>query len=69
VLLILCAFRNIYRKGSTNTPLGVYRYAYEKKIYLSTNNSLKLDTWYTVKVTTGMTDGANNLAAPYKWSF
>jgi hypothetical protein len=27
------------------------------------------DTRYTVKVSTGVSDGANNLEAPHSWSF
>ena len=62
-------FVNIY-KGSSNTPLAVYRYAYgSKKIEISPKNSLRRDTRYTVKVTTGVNDGANNLEAPKTWSF
>jgi hypothetical protein len=62
-------FVNIYKRG-TNTPLAVYRYAYEdEEIEISPKNSLKRGTWYTVKVTTGVNDGANNLAAPKTWSF
>ena len=63
-------FVDIYRKGTT-TPLAVYRYAYEgdKKIEIDPKNALRGDTWYTVKVTTGVNDGANNLEAPKTWSF
>jgi hypothetical protein len=50
--------------------LGVYRYAYgDKEIELDPKRSLKRGTRYTVKVTTGVNDGANNLEAPYSWSF
>jgi hypothetical protein len=62
---------NVYRKGS-NTPLAVYRYAHsygDEEIELDPKNTLKRDTWYTVKVGTGVTDGANNLEAPKTWSF
>ena len=31
--------------------------------------ALARGTWYTVKVTTGVNDGANNLEAPKTWSF
>ncbi len=62
-------FVNIY-KGSSNTPLAVYRYAYGgKKIEIYPKNSLRRDTRYTVKVTTGVNDGANNLATAKTWSF
>ena len=63
-------FVNIYRKGTT-TPLAVYRsYGNDsKKVELSPKSALKPATWYTVKVTTGVTDGANNLEVPKTWSF
>jgi hypothetical protein len=63
-------FVNIYRRGST-TPLAVYRYAYngDKEIEISPKSYLKRDTWYTVKVTTGVNDGANNLEVPKTWNF
>ncbi len=65
-------FVKIYKRGST-TPLAVYReYRWEdgeKYIDLSTKNSFRSDTWYTVKVGTGVTDGANNLEASKSWSF
>ena len=38
-------------------------------IVLDLKNNLKGDTRYRVKVTTEVTDGANNLEAPYSWSF
>ncbi len=49
----------------------VYRSAYngDKEIESSPKNYLKRDTWYTVKVTSGVNDGANNLAAPKTWNF
>jgi hypothetical protein len=59
---------NIYRKGSA-TPLGVSRSTYGKQIKLDPNNSLRSDTWYTVEVTTGVNDGANNLQTPTTWTF
>ncbi len=69
------SFVNIYKKGS-NTPLAVYRYTYEDPdswenvgIELSPKSYLKRDTRYTVKVTTGVNDGVNNLETPYTWSF
>jgi len=63
-------FVNIYQRGST-TPLAVYRYAYNgyKYIELDPKNALKRGTWYTVRVTTGVNDGVNKLAAPKTWSF
>ena len=63
-------FVNIYKRGST-TPLAVYRYAYngDNEIEISPKNYLRRDTRYTVKVTTGVNDGANNLEAPKTWSF
>jgi hypothetical protein len=62
-------FVNIYKRGTT-TPLAVYRYGDGyRKIEVSPKNSLRRDTWYTVKVTTGVSDGANNLEAPKTWSF
>jgi len=62
-------FVNTYKKGSS-TPLAVRRYSYgDEEIDLSSKNSLRRDTWYTVKVTTGVTDGANSLEAPYSWNF
>jgi Big-like domain-containing protein len=36
---------------------------------LDPKNNLKGDTRYRVKVTTEVNDGANNLEAPYSWSF
>ncbi len=60
---------NIYEKGST-TPLAVSRYAYgDEEIELSPKSALARGTWYTVKVTTGVNDGANNLEAPKTWRF
>lgn len=41
----------------------------DKKIELDPKAYLKRDTRYTIKVTTGVTDGANNLEAPKTWSF
>ncbi len=38
-------------------------------IELSPKSYLKRDTRYTVKVTTGVNDGVNNLETPYTWSF
>jgi hypothetical protein len=61
-------FVNIYKRGSS-TPLAVYRRAYQNRVELWPNNNLKRGTWYTVKVTTGVNDGANNLEAPKTWSF
>ena len=65
-------FVKIFKRGST-TPLAVEReYAYEdgeKYIDISPKNYLRRDTWYTVKVGTGVNDGANNLEAPKTWSF
>jgi hypothetical protein len=62
-------FVNIYKKGSRE-PLPVYRNTpYDDEIDLRPKNGLKRDTWYTVKVGTGVTDGANNLEAPYSWNF
>jgi hypothetical protein len=59
---------NIYREGSTS-PLGVSRSTYGKRIKLDPHNSLRSDTWYTVEVTTGVNDGANNLQTPTTWTF
>jgi hypothetical protein len=59
-------FVNIYRRGS-NTPLDVWRDAYGKKIWLYLKNPLRRDTWYTVKVTGRVNDGANNLENPHTW--
>jgi len=59
-------FVNIYKKGSS-TPLAVYRYAHSyggKEIELDPKRALKLGTHYTVKVTTGVNDGANDLETP-----
>jgi hypothetical protein len=53
---------NVYRKGR-NTPLDVDRYAYGTKITLYVNRWVRRDTWYTVKVTTGVNVGTNNLEA------
>jgi subtilisin-like proprotein convertase family protein len=68
-------FVNIYRKGS-NTPLAVYRYyEYDPNTYedvgveIDPKKSLRAGTTYTVKVTTGVNDGANNLEAAKTWSF
>ncbi len=61
-------FVNNYKKGS-NTPLDVDRYAYGKKITLYVNDRLRRDTCYTVRVSTGVNDGATNLEAPTTWSF
>jgi Bacterial Ig-like domain len=62
-------FVNIYKKGSS-TPLAVYRYGDgDKKIEVSPKNSPQRGTWYPVKVTTRVNDGANNLATPKTWSF
>jgi hypothetical protein len=64
-------FVNVYRRGS-NTPLAAYRYAHsygDKEIEIDPKNALKSDTRYTVKVTTGVNDGANNLEAPKTWNF
>lgn len=63
-------FVNIY-KGASSTPLAVYRYYGdgEKKVEIDPKNSLRRDTRYTVKVGTGVNDGANNLEAPYSWTF
>jgi hypothetical protein len=65
-------FVKIYQKGS-RTPLAVYpEYSYDdgdNKIELDPKSALKRDTRYTVKVTTGVNDGANNLAAAKTWSF
>ena len=41
----------------------------DKKLVLDPKNSLKPATRYTVKVTTKVNDGANNLEAPKTWSF
>ena len=61
---------NIYKKGTT-TPLAVYRYYGDgdKKVEIDPKASLARGTRYTVKVTTGVTDGANNLETPKTWSF
>ncbi|MDP8901130.1 MAG: Ig-like domain-containing protein [Actinomycetota bacterium] len=62
-------FVNVYKRGS-NTPLPVsYRDEYGKKIVISMKAAFRRDTWYTVKVGTGVNDGANNLEAPKTWSF
>lgn len=68
-------FVNIYEKGS-NKPLAVYRdNHYDPDTYdpvaveLSPKRSLKRDTRYTVKVGTGVNDGANNLAVAKTWAF
>jgi hypothetical protein len=63
-------FVNIYGKGTT-TPLAVYRYYGNgsRKVELDPKYALKRDTWYTVAVTTEVTDGANNLAAAKTWAF
>lgn len=62
-------FVNSYKRGS-NTPLAVFRENYtSKQIRISPKSSLKRDTWYTAKVTTGVNDGANDLEAPKIWSF
>ena len=62
-------FVNVCKRGS-NTPMAVaWRDEYAKKIEISTKNAFKRDTWYTVKITTGVNDGAINLQAPYSWSF
>lgn len=62
-------FVNIYRRGSS-TPLAVYRYGYgSARVEIAPKNALRRDTRYTVKVGTGVTDGANNLEAPYSWNF
>jgi len=62
-------FVNIYQKGSSK-PLAVSRYAYgDQQIWISPKNPLKRGTWYTVKVTTGVNDGANKLETPKTWSF
>jgi subtilisin-like proprotein convertase family protein len=60
---------NLYRKGS-NKPIAADTYGDgSKRIRLSTDRVLRRDTWYTVKITTGVTDGANNLEAPKTWNF
>ena len=59
---------NIYRWGSS-TPLAVSRQTTDGQIVLNSKNNLKADTRYKVKVTTGVNDGANNLEAPYSWTF
>ena len=62
-------FVNIYKKGSS-TPLAISdRYTSGKRIELYLKNALKRGTWYTVKVTTGVNDGANKLAKPKTWHF
>ena len=62
-------FVNLYRRGSSK-PLPVYRNDYDYSgVKMSPQKSLKRDTWYTVRVTTGVNDGANNLAKPRSWSF
>jgi hypothetical protein len=62
-------FVNIY-KGSSSTPLAVSRYGDgSKKIGIDPKKSLRSGTQYTVKVTTGANDGANNLETPKTWSF
>ncbi len=63
-------FVNIYKSGSS-TPLAVYRYTYngDNEIEIDPKSYLKRDTRYTVKVTTGVNDGANNLEAPKTWNF
>jgi Big-like domain-containing protein len=61
-------FVNIYKWGSS-TPLAVSRQTTDGQIVLDPKNNLKGDTRYTVKVTTGVNDGANNLESPYRWSF
>lgn len=62
-------FVNIY-KGNSSTPLAVNRYGDGgKSIEIDPKKSLRSGTRYTVKVTTGVNDGANNLEAPYSWNF
>ena len=62
-------FVNIYKKGSS-TPLAISdRYTSGKRIKLYLKNALKRGTWYTVKVTTGVNDGANKLAKAKTWHF
>lgn len=62
-------FVNVYKKGS-KTPMAIsWREEYGKKIEISTKSAFKRGTSYTVKVTTGVNDGANNLEGPYSWSF
>jgi hypothetical protein len=64
-------FVNIYQKGST-TPLAVYRYFYNgdyHTIEIDPKNRLQRDTRYTVKVTTGVNDGANKLTTGKAWAF
>jgi NAD(P)-dependent dehydrogenase (short-subunit alcohol dehydrogenase family) len=39
------------------------------KTEIDVNNWLRRDTWCTVKVTTGVNDGVNNLEARETWSF
>jgi hypothetical protein len=36
---------------------------------LNSKNNLRADTRYKVKVTTGVNEGANDLEAPYSWTF
>ena len=61
---------NINPKGSTK-PLAVYRYYGDgdKDIEIDPKNALKRGTSYTVKVTTDVNDGANNLETAKSWSF
>lgn len=68
-------FVNIYDRGS-NIPLVVYRYTYYDPdtneavgIEIAPESYPKRDTWYTVKVTTEVNDGANNLEALKIWNF
>jgi hypothetical protein len=60
---------NIYKRGS-NRPLALDdRWVSGKSVELNPKGYLKRGTSYTVKVTTGVNDGANNLEAPYSWTF
>ena len=51
--------------------LAVYRYYGngDQEVEIDPKNSLGRDARYTVKVTTGVNDGANNLEAPHSRSF
>lgn len=61
-------FVNIYEKGSSKR-LAVNRSTRGNKIELSPKDYLERNTWYTVKITTKVNDGANTLEKPHSWSF
>ena len=63
-------FENVYERGSS-TPLAVNRNhndTMDASIEIVPKRYLKRDTWYTVKVTTRVNDGVNNLEVPKTWS-